>query len=447
MAHRLKLFRRHSTQCTQGYPKDLRITEADTLKATGRRQCSCTIVAQGTLPNGNFLKHPSTGETSWTEAHKVGDLWWQWGDITPPADVVREIRQAENSKSKLLSEALEDWITAKQVENPNGIAVHRHHKQLQCRMVAFAAVNGFEYVQQMDSAEPWQKFRESWSNENPLHNKKGMPTPKAKTVAQTTARRMLGQVRQFHRFCVGRSWLSQVWAGRDYIKVKVTIDPKDPFSDEDVAEILNHIKYITNGGKTDQLNAQQVLAFVLALRYSGLRISDAVKLDADNLVNRPGKDSLYSLRVFMKKTSKWVYIPIPSGEIPGAPNVAKVLQALPLIHGRFLFYDATETSHDKRMTNSWYERLSHLFGLVEEHGVRLSVHPHPHRFRHTYAARLLEMGMDVRDVAEYLGDSVSIVLKHYGKFTTKQQAIAADRWEQAMLAAADSRKSKLKIVK
>ena len=44
--------------------------------------------------------------------------------------------------------------------------------------------------------------------------------------------------------------------------------------------------------------------------------------------------------------------------------------------------------------------------------------------------------MDVRDVAEFLGDTVAVVLKHYAKYTTKQQEIAVHRWKQTMTGAA-----------
>src|SRR5260370_18245018 len=113
----------------------------------------------------------------------------------------------------------------------------------------------------------------------------------------------------------------------------------------------------------------------------------------------------------MKKTKKWVFIPIPSGDIPGEPDVAAVLKSLPLKKGKCYFLSGDPAKRSS--TNSWWQRSSDLFDLVAEKGYTLSVHPHPHRFRHTFAARLLERGMDVRDVAEFLGDTVAVVLKHY----------------------------------
>lgn len=40
--------------------------------------------------------------------------------------------------------------------------------------------------------------------------------------------------------------------------------------------------------------------------------------------------------------------------------------------------------------------------------------------------------MDIRDVAEFLGDTVAVVLKHYAAYTTKQQTLAVNKWKAAM---------------
>jgi integrase len=48
--------------------------------------------------------------------------------------------------------------------------------------------------------------------------------------------------------------------------------------------------------------------------------------------------------------------------------------------------------------------------------------PTPHRFRHTFARILLERpGVSVRDVAELLGNSEQMVLKHYAAWVPGRQ--------------------------
>lgn len=433
MADTLKLFRRHIKDCSKGYPKDLRIFEHDSLKATGKAQCSCTIVAQGSLANGTFLKHQSTAENVWSKAKETVKLWCDWGGVTPPAELVAAVQQEQtNHQAKPIDDAVEAFLTKKENENLSS-TIHDHHRQLlRGRFVPFCK-NRYAYIQQLDGPEAWAEFRESWINLNPLHNHRPANgvIPAAQKVRPATAKRFLGQTRQFIRFCKTRGWLKEEWAAKEYLKVSTRIEPKEPFSDDDVQAIFDATALVTDRGKTGKQNAKELLVFLYVLRFAGLRISDATKLDITNLVPRPGDPDNYSLHVYMQKTKKWVFVPIPSGDIPGQPNVAKELLSLPLKQGKYFFKSGTaQLATD---TGNWALRLTHLFDLVRENGVTLSVHPHPHRFRHTFAARLLENGMDIRDVAEILGDTVKVVIAHYAKYTYRQQEMAADKWRRAML--------------
>ena len=435
--HRLTLYRRHSKDCSAEHPKDFRIFEYDSAKATKKKQCGCTIVAQGTLPSGKFLKHPSTGENDFARAHLIAARWWEWGDVNPPAEVVRETEQRQQIEAATtLGDAAKEFLAVKKAENVSKGIVSDHRILLEDRLLPFAQGKRIGYIQQMDNAGTWSAFRQSWINLNPLQNRKPVDNvmPEPKELSPNTARRLLGQTREFIRFAIGRGWLTQEWAAPKYLKVMTTLEPKEPFADEDVEAIFKATQFVTDRGKTGQFNSKELLVFCYVLRYSGLRISDATKLESTNLVPRPGEPEYYSLHVYQKKTKKWVFIPIPSGDIPDAPNVAASLQSLPLTAGKYFFLGGKLVLASN--VKSWAERVTKLFRKAEEHFGPLSVHPHPHRFRHTFAARLLEGGMDVRDVAEFLGDTVAVVLRHYAKFTTKQQKIAAQRWKQVMTGAA-----------
>jgi site-specific recombinase XerD len=46
---------------------------------------------------------------------------------------------------------------------------------------------------------------------------------------------------------------------------------------------------------------------------------------------------------------------------------------------------------------------------------------HPHRFRHTLAADLLMRGASIEDVAQILGNSPAIVIKHYAQWVSGRQ--------------------------
>jgi integrase len=48
--------------------------------------------------------------------------------------------------------------------------------------------------------------------------------------------------------------------------------------------------------------------------------------------------------------------------------------------------------------------------------------PTPHRFRHTFVRVLLERGVSPGDVAELIGDTEQMVLKHYARWVPERQA-------------------------
>jgi hypothetical protein len=49
-----------------------------------------------------------------------------------------------------------------------------------------------------------------------------------------------------------------------------------------------------------------------------------------------------------------------------------------------------------------------------------------HRFRHTLATEILEMGGSIQEAADVLGDSEAIVRKHYAKWSARRQGRISD---------------------
>jgi integrase len=189
-----------------------------------------------------------------------------------------------------------------------------------------------------------------------------------------------------------------------------------------------------------QQNATELQVFIWVLRYTGLRISDAVLLERNQLVLFEHRCYTHALYCHPRKTRKkrranFVHIPIPNGKLPGHPNLVEALQNLPVKNGRYFFYGGKGTLRTN--VNSWRNRIGRLFQIaarvMAEHGKKFAYKPHPHRFRHTFAAALLQNGVSLRIVAQHLGDTEDIVRRHYAKFCLAEQREAADTLAEAML--------------
>jgi integrase/recombinase XerD len=250
-----------------------------------------------------------------------------------------------------------------------------------------------------------------------------------------TAQKNLERLRMFFRFCVDREWITNNPAAK--LKVKVQVKEKDPFGSEEWRRIKDAVFIYQDGhGRLGQANAEELLAFILVLRHSGLRISDAVKLERSQLVPSSNHDG-FGLSVFQQKVQRTVYIPLPDGRHE-TDDVVAALRALPTKSERYFFWTGNG-GLDTACTN-WRARLTRLFKLAESStGSRkpFAHRPHPHRFRHSFAAGYLLAGMPLKAVSLLLGHAnTKVTEKHYAKFTLDQQKQLEDLTRQAWAAQA-----------
>jgi integrase/recombinase XerD len=175
---------------------------------------------------------------------------------------------------------------------------------------------------------------------------------------------------------------------------------------------------VTRGRYGTEENSIRVKAFILILRYTGLRISDAAKLDTSRVQNG---------RVFLRteKTGTLVWVPIPE-------FVSDILSKVPR-HGQFYFQ--TGQAAEKTVRGSWDRTLRLVLKLAEVN------HGSAHVFRHTLATDLLAKGVPVESVAAILGHSPAICLKHYAPWVKSRQ----EALETAIRAVWDE-EPKLKVI-
>jgi len=231
--------------------------------------CSCTIYAEGTLNrNGvkKYLRPTSTATRTWKDARKIRDEWIEWGSTKPPVNLV-----SGSGELVTVPNAVQEFLTVKR--NQPGVGPERLAdvgQLVELRLLPFAKLKGIVFIQEMDNARIWGEFRNSWKNLNPLHNRKLRPGEKIldRPLKQNTASKHVGTLREFLRFCLSREWLSDNWASAEHgIKTSKVIEPKEPFSDDELEYIYKATELKTDGHgfkvkRTGQQNAWEALVFI-----------------------------------------------------------------------------------------------------------------------------------------------------------------------------------------
>jgi len=235
-----------------------------------------------------------------------------------------------------------------------------------------------------------------------------------------------GLVIGFLWFCERRGWFPRNYAtemttGLGRIEFKAT--QTGYFMPAEYKAIVDATYIYSDRPSIDKHNSLtvggcRIRALTEVMRWTGLRIRDAVTLEKHRLVCDP-QSGLWSVMVYQRKTGDPVYCPIP-------PHVAEILQDVPAsqkgkTNDRYFFW--TGEGLPKTITSNWqrsYAKLFKLAGLKETDGVPRRCHPH--MFRDTFAVEGLLSGMRLEEVSIILGhSSVKITEKHYMPWVRARQ--------------------------
>jgi integrase len=176
---------------------------------------------------------------------------------------------------------------------------------------------------------------------------------------------------------------------------KVKSNPTLPFPKEEMARILT-------AAESKEVEPR-IKAFILTMRYAGLRISDTATLSTDSLNGN-------RLKLYQAKTGEPVSVLLPQ-------HVADTLLKVPHRNPKYFFW--TGESKLSTVTGFWRERLADVFKRAKiDNG-------HSHRFRDTFAVSLLEGGASIETVSILLGhQSIRVTEKHYNPWVkTRQDAL------------------------
>ena len=193
---------------------------------------------------------------------------------------------------------------------------------------------------------------------------------------------------------------------------QVSIRPTMPLTHEEMVKILAacDTSQVQAEKPINKFIAHRLKTLVLLMRYSGMRISDAVTLNTDRL---DGK----KLFLYTQKTELPVYTVLPD-------SVLKALEATPRTTEKNYFWSGE--CHRESVAGLWEKRLKTLFesaGVSKGEGNAIS-----HRFRDTFAVELLLAGVPIERVSILLGhQSVRVTERHYNPWVrSRQEQLEAD---------------------
>jgi integrase len=341
----LTLFRRHKQDC--GF------------RTRKRRNCHCPIHVEGTLRGIPIRK--SLDLSSWDVAQSLIREWEAEGQ---PAFALT------------VSEACENYLLAEEARHlrPGTITKIR---QLKKSLLGFCEKEGIRFLSQL-GIEQVAKYRQEWPD------------------AASTGNKRLERLKTFFSFCVENGWLKKNPAKglKPAKERRVTVKF---FSPDQMSKIMEAVENYPSKNSFGYDNRARVRAFVLLLRYSGLRIQDAATLEKNKVQDG-------NLQLYTQKSGVPVWLPLP-------PVALKAMEKIG--NGEYFFWSGE--GNRKSVTADWQRALRRVFKIAGING-------NPHMFRHTFSVSLLEKGVPIEDVSILLGhSSLRITEKYYAHFSKARQ--------------------------
>jgi integrase/recombinase XerD len=341
-------------------------------KGRAFRHCHCPIWVDGFL--GDEEIRESLKMRDWQRAQEVIRDWEADGKAP---------EKAEKEEPTTITKAQEMYLADAAARGLKKKTIDRHRIIFR-QLDAFAAAKGIRYLNELNT-EQLTEFRAAWKGNSTLAGVK-----------------KLERLKSFFRFCVEHQWL-EVNPAATIRSPKVAMNPTLPFTEGEMTTIrtaaLKRVHSVREDGRN---RARQAHALILFLRYTGLRISDAVSCPVDRL--QDGKLWLYT-----QKTGQHVYCPLPD-------FVIKELESTPKVSDKFWFWTGNGSVETAR--KKWSESLAAVFKVADIKG-------HAHQFRDTFAVELLKAEVPIERVSILLGHaSVRVTEKHYNPWNRARQVQA-----------------------
>jgi integrase/recombinase XerD len=349
------------------------------------RRCRCPKWLDGTLPGRSGRFRVSAKTKSWEKAELVARKYENSalsGEELKPA----KMPTVKEAVGVFLADAEARGLAPATLQKLRGI--------FQVQLVGFAEESGVTFLREFNSRN-LTEWRQTWKREKELARKKKFE-------------RVIG----FFWYCVRQGWLREnptATMGRVIAKHV----PTDYFTSDEYKRIIGatyRLGEYAERSWAPEKRGIRIRALTELMRWSGLRIRDAVTLECGRLVEN-------KLMLYQAKTGTPVFVPLP-------PHVADLLRSIPVglkPNPNYFFWSGNGLP--KTFVANWqraYRRLFKVADLRKPDGTPKRCHCH--MFRDTFAVEMLLAGVPIDQVSILLGHaSVRVTEKHYSPWVRARQ--------------------------
>ena len=361
--------KRHTAACIeQRRKKDPTASEYDDYS-----RCKCSYHAVGML--GDQFIRKSLKTSNFETAISTVRQWVGEGHLNEP----------KAGAPIGVEEAVKTYLEDAKARNLGEATLTKLKTIFENQFLGFCKTRGFPFLTQVADVNVMREFRATW-NDAPLSRSKKQD-------------RIIG----FFYFCERSGWIHRnPVTNRALGRIKFEQRPTDYFQPAEFDTIIAATcHYCGDRWEKDTTAGTRLRALTLLMRWTGLRIRDAITLERLRLTKTDrGGDCIL---MYQAKTGEPVYCPIP-------PHVAEALRDIPnglRPNSRYFFWSGN--GHPKTAVADFqrsYRRLFKLAGITKR--------AHPHMFRDTFAVECLRAGVSLERVSTLLGHkSIKITEKHY----------------------------------
>jgi integrase len=349
------------------------------------RRCRCPKWLDGTLPGRTGRFRTSAKTKSWEQAELLARKYENSalsGEDLKPA----KMPTVKEAVGIFLADAEARGLAPATLQKLRGI--------FQVQLVGFAEESGVTFLREFNSRN-LTEWRQTWKKEKELARKKKFE-------------RVIG----FFWYCVRQGWLREnptATMGRVIAKHM----PTDYFTADEYKRIIGatyRLGEYAERSWAPEKRGIRIRALTELMRWSGLRIRDAVTLECGRLIDN-------KLMLYQAKTGTPVFVPLP-------PHVADLLRSIPAglkPNPNYFFWSGNGLP--KTFVANWqraYRRLFKVADLCKPDGAPKRCHCH--MFRDTFAVEMLLAGVPIDQVSILLGHaSVRVTEKRYSPWVRARQ--------------------------